>query len=70
MIDKKWSKRIKLVVATGVIATSITPLSSLALQSGEFNEINMEKIMSDIALLAANDNARVAGFEGEHDAAN
>lgn len=70
MINKEWSKRIKLAVATGVIVTSITPLSSLALQSGEFNEINMEKIMYDISLLAANDNARVAGFEGEHDAAN
>lgn len=70
MPNKKWSKRIQIAIATGVIATSITPLFAQALQSGEFSEINMDKIMSDIAFLSSRDNARVAGFENEHEAAN
>lgn len=70
MLKKRWSKKLQTTLAAGIIATSITPVLVQAAEKSEFQEINMEKIMSDIAFLAANDNARVAGFEGEHDAAD
>ena len=70
MLKKRWSKKLQTTLAAGIIATSITPVLAQAAETSEFQEINIQKIMDDIALLAVNDNARVTGFEGEHDAAN
>lgn len=54
----------------GYTANALNKTTSSYVNTVESNNISIDNMMADLEAIATNDNARMAGFEGEHDAAN